>query len=89
MLSYVTSYAQFDACRGRYARNRPNKLFTLVALPLNRELICDYGKSLVSAMPDQKCILEKDWNFQKSTSQSCRNFHAVCENAQILSYVTK
>ena len=31
----------------------------------------------------------KDSNFQKSTSQSCRDFHAVCKNAQILSYVTK
>ena len=31
----------------------------------------------------------KDSNFQKSTSQSCRDFHAVCKNAQILSCVTK
>ena len=31
----------------------------------------------------------KDSNFQKLTSQSCRDFHAVCKNAQILSYVTK
>ena len=31
----------------------------------------------------------KDWIFQKSTSQSCRDCHAVCKNAQILSYVTK
>ena len=31
----------------------------------------------------------KDSNFRKSTSQSCRDFHAVCKNAQILSYVTK
>ena len=31
----------------------------------------------------------KDSNFQKSTSQLCRDFHAVCENAEILSYVTK
>ena len=31
----------------------------------------------------------KDSNFQKSTSQSCRDFRAVCKNAQILSYVTK
>ena len=31
----------------------------------------------------------KDSNFEKSTSQSCRDFHAVCKNAQILSYVTK
>ena len=31
----------------------------------------------------------KDSNFQKSTSQSCRDFHAVCKNAQILSYVKK
>ena len=31
----------------------------------------------------------KDSNFQKSTSQSCRDFHASCKNAQILSYVTK
>ena len=31
----------------------------------------------------------KDSNFQKSTSPSCRDFHADCKNAQILSYVTK
>ena len=31
----------------------------------------------------------KDSNFQKSTSQSCRDFHPVWENAKILSYVTK
>ena len=31
----------------------------------------------------------EDSNGQKSTSQSCRDFHAVCKNAQILSYVTK
>ena len=31
----------------------------------------------------------KDSNFQKSTSQSCRDIHAVCKNAQILSSVTK
>ena len=31
----------------------------------------------------------KHSNFRKSTSQSCRVFHAVCKNAQILSYVTK
>ena len=31
----------------------------------------------------------KDSNFQKATSQSCRDFHAVCKNAQILSDVTK
>ena len=31
----------------------------------------------------------KDSIFRKSTSQSCRDFHAVCKNPQILSYVTK
>ena len=31
----------------------------------------------------------KDSNFQKSTSSSCSDPHAVCKNAQILSYVTK
>ena len=31
----------------------------------------------------------KDSNLQKSTSPSCRDFHAVCKKAQILSYVTK
>ena len=31
----------------------------------------------------------RDSNFQKLTSQSCRDFNAVCKNAQILSYVTK
>ena len=31
----------------------------------------------------------KDSNFRKSTSQSCRDFNAVCKNAHILSYVTK
>ena len=31
----------------------------------------------------------KDSSFPKWTSQSCRDFHAVCKNVQILSYVTK
>ena len=31
----------------------------------------------------------KDSDFRKPTSQSCRDFHAVCKSAQILSYVTK
>ena len=31
----------------------------------------------------------KDSNFQKLTSQSCRDFLAACKKDQILSYVTK
>ena len=41
---------------------------------------CDAGSEMHSP---------KDSNFQKSTSQSCRDFHVVFRNAQILSYVTK
>ena len=74
MLSYATPYTQTIYARVAAAKSRMN----LRLLEILSE--CDARSEMHSP---------QDSNFQKSTSQSCRDFHAVCKSAQILSYVTK
>ena len=87
MLSYATLYAQFPRAVEGCPESTKQTIYTRVAAAKSRmnlqirEILreCDARSEMHS---------RKDSNFQKTSSQSCRDFHAVCKNAQILSYVT-
>ena len=86
MLSYATPHAQFlRAVEGTPQIDHVKKFCARVPAAKSRRNLP--LQEILSARSEMHS--PKDLNFQKWTSQSCRDFHAVCKNAQILSYVTK